>query len=168
MVLAEIGPDQCGHQSGELRGLHPTGQHLRICAQAKLLSGAQCAPIRERIELVPNELNLAHEDVGADIADALDLFKKTSLFLRIAAGGLAEIPEIAAVMIEEHPGCLAQHSRRAFVIPGITGPIEDAGTFLPRRRRHLLGRGQAFSKQGSRRLERRVGADSGAEKEGCT
>ena len=96
----------------EIGSIDEGGERLRL-GETEPCRRAQPPPVGEGIELIPNELNLAHEDVGADIADALEFLEETPFFLRVAAGGLAQLPQITLVAIEQHTGCLAQHPRRA-------------------------------------------------------
>src|SRR6266487_1650082 len=137
LVLGKGGADQRGHQTGEGLPVVPSGERLGVARQAEPPRLAERVLVRERVQLLPDDLHLAEEDVDADVAEALELPQQGALPGRVAAGFLPELAQVAAAAFQQQLAGLTEHGGGALVVARVAVAAEHAYSLLPRAVGHL-------------------------------
>src|SRR5215207_5303295 len=138
---------------------------VRIGGQSEPARGLQRAVVEERPRLVPRALYLAHEDVGAHVADSLELLEQLTLAARIASGGVAQRAQVAAVRVDQVPRRVLEHARRPLVVARVSGPIEDLRPLRPGGVGELARRGPSGFRERAGRRDREVRGDPRAQQQ---
>ena len=118
VVALQPDSDQGRGKRRELAGVavDQPRERAHLAAEPEALRRPQRPPVSEGIELFPNDLGLAEEDVDADVANALELLEQRPLAARIAFGLFAQPAQVAAVALEQERRCrraCARCSRRS-------------------------------------------------------
>src|SRR6266487_4427654 len=137
LVLGKGGADQRGHQTGEGLPVVPSGERLGVARQAEPPRLSERALVRERVQLLPDDLHLAEEDVDADVAEALELPQQGALPGRVAAGFLPELAQVSAAAFQQQLAGLTEHGGGALVVARVAVAAEHAYPLLPRAVGHL-------------------------------
>lgn len=165
VVVAELGPDQRRDQPDKFSAVDQLAQRERIGRESEPARRFDHARIRVGIDLVPDPLDLAQEDVGPDWSDPLELLQELALTLELIIGRFTKLANITAVLVEDLLCSLTEHRRGALVVALVPVPGNDIDPRLPTRLGHLPGRRQPGVEQrlgGPRRVR---GRDPSAEQQ---
>src|SRR5215211_7319313 len=165
MILGQRRPHERGGEARAVAARREPGERVWIVRQPEPARRLERAVVEERPRFAPDALDLAHEDVGADVADALELLQQLALARRIPAGGVTQAAQVAAVGVDEVPRGVLEHVRRALVIARVAGTVQRLRALRPGRVCQLARRGPAVRGERTGGGDPEVGGDPRAQQQ---